>query len=195
MPLTLIGLGALFHGNREVSNSFFGTALIALPALLVVWLALHVGFRVTFYRDAVRVPGQLPIAEIPRVLDAPAGAISGQPELILKMQTHCSIGNVGKCWIELYRDGLEVSRGPQHSEPRWQFLYPNLVQAESVDLVSVGTKGSEIHQTFVRVITDQPRMAFLFGTNMWWLQNQKAEMLVNKLREHHVQTFAESIDT
>lgn len=195
VPLTLIGLGAVFHGNRAVSNSFFATALIALPALLVVWLALHVGFRVMFYRDAVKVPGQLPIAEMPRVVDAPAGAISGQPELILKMQTHCSIGKVGKCSLELYRDGLEVSRGPKHPEPRWQFLYQNLVQAESVDLVSVGTRGSEIHQSFVRVITDPPRMAFLFGANMWWLQNQKAEMLVNKLREHHVQTFAESIDT
>jgi hypothetical protein len=114
---------------------------------------------------------------------------------MIQMQTHSSIGKLGKCWIALYRDGLEVSRGPQRPQPRWQFLYRNLVQAESVDLVSVGTKGSEIHQSFVRVITDQPRMAFLFGANMWWLENQKAEMLVNKLREHHVPTFAESIDT
>jgi len=195
VPLTLIGLGAVFHGNRAVSNSFFGTALIALPALLVVWLALHVGFRVMFYRDAVRVQGQLPIAEMPRVLDVPPGAISGQPELILKMQTRCPIGKLGKCWIELYENGLQISRGPQHPEPRWQFLYRDLLQAESVDVVSVGTKGGEIHQSFVRVITDQPRMAFLFGTNMWWLQNQKAEMLVNKLREHRVPTFTESLDT
>lgn len=195
VPLTLIVLGALFHGNQAVSNSLFAAALIALPALLVVWLALHVGFRILFYRDAVRVPGQLPIAQVPRVVDAPAGAISGQPELVLQMQTRCTIGKLGKCWIEFYPDGLQISRGPQYPEPRWQFPYQDLLQAESVDLVSTGTKGAEIHQSFVRVITSEPRMAFLFGANMWWLQNQKAEMLVNKLREHHVPTFAESIDT
>jgi len=195
VPLTLIGLGALFHGNREASNSFPAAALISLPALLVLWLALHVSFRVMFYRDAVRVPGQLPVAEIPHVIDAPAGALGNQPELVLKMQARCSIGKLGKCLIELYPNGLQVSRGPQHPEPRWQFLYRNLLQAESVDVVSVGTKGGEIHQSFVRVITDRPRIAFLFGSNIWWTQNQKADMLVSKLREHHVPTFSESIDT
>lgn len=195
VPLTLAVLAGLLHGDRAVSNAFLTAALIALPTLLVVWLALLFGFRVTFYRDAIRVPGEGPRAEIPHVIDAPPGVISGEPELVLKMQTRCSIGKLGECSIELYADGLQVSRGAQHPEPRWQFAYRDLLQAEAVDLVSSGAKGTTVHQSFVRVITDQPRMVFLFGANLWWLQNQKAQLLVNKLREHHVPTFAESLNT
>jgi hypothetical protein len=195
VPLTLAVVAGLFHSDRAVSNSFAGAAAIAVPALLLVWLALHVAFRLTFYRDAVRVPGEGLRSDMPRLVDAPAGAISGEPELVLKMKTRCSIGKLGKCWIQLYANGLQVSRGPQHPEPRWQFLYRDLLQAESVDLVFTGTKGTSVRQSFVRVITDQPRMVFLFGSNLWWTQNQKAQLLVDKLREHQVPTFAETLDT
>jgi len=193
--LTLAVLAGLFHGDRAVSNAFSRAAVIAVPTLLLVWVALHVGFRLTFYRDAVRVPGEGSRTEMPRVVDASAGVISGEPELVLKMQTRCSIGKLGNCSIQLYANGLQVSRGPQHPEHRWQFSYGDLLQAESVDLVSTGARGYSVSQSFVRVIIDQPRMVFLFGTNLWWLQNQKAQLLVNKLRQHRVPTFVESIDT
>jgi hypothetical protein len=194
VPVTLAVLAGSFHSDQPVSDAFFHAAVIAVPTLFLLWIALHVAFRLTFYRDAVRAPGQGPPGGMPRVLDAPAGVISGEPELVLKMQTRCSFGKLGTCLIELYSDGLQISRGPQHPEPRWQFPYRDLLQAESVDLVSSGAKGTSVSQRFVRVITDQPRMVFLFGTNLWWLQNQKAQLLVTKLREHQVPTFAESLD-
>lgn len=99
---------------------------------------------------------------------------------------------IGMVWIELYPDGIQVWKGRDKPSPRWQFSYRNLVQAESVDLVAT-TKNGEVHQYFVRVIVDMPRMAFLFGSH-WW-RNKEARVLADKLREHGVPTVMEELDT
>jgi hypothetical protein len=61
-----------------------------------------------------------------------------------------------------------------------------------VDLISSGRYG-DVHQYFVRLIATRPPIAFLFGSH--WFRNLDARLLVNKLREHKVPTFAESFDS
>jgi hypothetical protein len=194
VPISLAVLAGLFHGSRAASDALLSAALIAIPVLLAVWVALHVGFRVAFYRDAVTLPGRTVASDVPRSVEAPPGIIAGEPELVLEMRVRSSVGRLGTCSITAYQTGLEISKAGQ-SEPRWQFAYHNVMQAESVDIVITSSRGNTARQTFVRLITDRPPMVFLLGTPWWQLQNRKAEQLVDKLREHGVTTFAESLDT
>jgi hypothetical protein len=193
VPLALGVLAGLFHSNRAASDALWSAALIAIPVLLAVWVALHVGFRVAFYKDAVTLPGRTIARDIPRVVEAPE-AIAGEPELVLEMRVRSSVGRLGTCSITLYGAGLEVSKASQ-SQPRWQFSYRDVIQAESVDVTMTSTRGYTARRTFVRLITVHPPMVFLLGTPWWHLQNRKAEELVGKMHEHGVTTFAESLDT
>lgn len=194
VPLCLAVLAGLTHRSPAASNTLFGACLISIPVLLIVWIAVHLGFRVTFYRDAVTIPGWTAPTDAQPVVEAAAGVIAGEPELILKMQARSSAGRLGTGSIALYAAGLEISRDGK-SKPKWQFAYRDVLQAESVEIAMTSTRGRTARQNFVRLITDQPRMVFLFGTPWWWLQNRKAEQLIGKLREHGITTFAESLET
>lgn len=189
LPLSLALLGAVLTSRGVNAEGLFTAAVIALGVLFVLWIAMFVAFRISFFRDAVKLPGGQG-AEGPRVVDAPMGTIGSQPELVITMPTRCTIGRLGRCRIELFAEGLQIWRGPKHPQPHWQISYRDLVQAESVDLVSNTSKGGELHQYFVRLIAVQPPMAFMIGSA--WFRNTKVELLVNKLREHGVPTYAET---
>jgi hypothetical protein len=191
VPLLLIGIAALLSSRGINSDGFATAAVLSIPILLVIWIAVFIGLRVIFFRDAVKISNDSSDADIPLVVDAAGGVISGDPELVIKMRVRCTVGKLGRCRIELYADGLQIWKGPQSPVPRWQFAYRDLVQIEDVDLVSNGRFTS--HQYFVRLITAQPRMAFLIGNPL--LRNEKTQLLLQKLREHHVPTVAESIES
>jgi hypothetical protein len=192
VPIVFIVIAAIRSGRNFGSDGFAAAAVIAFSVLLFVWLAGFIGLRVVFFRDAVRISDDASGGDIPLVVESADGVISGEPELIIKMRTRSTVGKLGRCDIELYANGLQISKGPQSPTPRWQFAYRDLVQAEEVDLITNSTRGSS-HQYFLRLITAQPRMAFLFGNA--WLRNGKTHHLIQKLREHKVPTFDESIDT
>ena len=190
VPVLLVVVAVVTRGNRNVSDSFFGAAVVSAGIVFVLWIGVYFGFRFMFFHDAVRVAGAPPRSEIPRVTAAPE-VITGDAEWAIRLATRGTMGKVGKCWIELYANGLQIWKGPDHAEPRWQFSYQNLLQAESVDIVS-STKSGEVHQYFVRLIVDRPRMAFLFGSH--WLRNKNAPALADKLRQHNVPTVSEEFD-
>src|SRR5260370_39088785 len=127
---------------------------------------------------------------IPHVVDAPIRATGEEPEVVIKMRTRSTVGELGKCRIEFYSDGLQIWRGAAHPEPRGQFAYRDLLQAESVELLYVSGKGDS-RQYFVRLIVGQPRMAFLFGNS--WTVNRTTKLLVDKLRDHKVTMVSETL--
>lgn len=86
-----------------------------------------------FRAAAVEVPNGLSKG-IPRVIDAP-GIVSGEPELVVDLPARYLRGRLGKCRVKFYASGIQVWKGPQHPEPRWQFAYGDLLQAESVVMV------------------------------------------------------------
>jgi hypothetical protein len=190
VPVLLFGVAALLS-NRGINSDGVATAsVILLPVLFVAWLVVYVGYRVVFFRDAVSIPDSLPKAMIPHVVDAPIRATGEEPGVVIKMRTRSTVGKLGKCRIEFYSDGLQIWRGARHPEPRWQFAYRDLLQAESVELMYVSGKGDS-RQYFVRLIVGQPRMAFLFGNS--WTVNRTAKLLVDKLREHKVTMVSETL--
>lgn len=181
VPFALIGIGGLINPNDI--DGWLIAAGIAFLAMIGLSGGAYMRFRALFFRDAVNVPGALPPDEIPRIVDASAGVIAGQPELVIKTRTRSTVGKLGRCWIEFYPDGVQISQGPQHAEPRWQFAYEDILQAELVDISSSG-RGMTTHRYSVRIVTAEPRMAFLFGGSV--LQNSTTQALASKLREHKV---------
>lgn len=191
IPGLLTGIALLTRGNADLSNGLLGAAIVAVGIIFVLWIGAYVGFRAMFFRDAARVEGAVPRSAIPGVIDTP-GVFTGTAEWAIRLPARGSMGRVGKVWIELYPDGIQIWKGPDKPWPRWQFSYRNLLQAESVDVVAT-TKNGEIHQHFVRVIVDMPRLVFLFGSH-WW-RNKDAPVLADKLRQHGVPTVTEELDT
>ena len=191
VPLGLLGVALVLKTRGVNSDGLLNAAVLSLPALAITWIATYIAFRVAFIREAVSVPGGLVKSAIPRVVDTASGAIAGEAESVIKMQTHCLTGRVGKCRIEFFADGLQIWRGRDHPEPRWQFAYRDLLQAELVNIVFTGGR-STTDQYFVRLIAAQPRMAFLFGSS--WFANRKAFDLLKSLSKHKVTTLSESID-
>lgn len=181
VPLALIGIGALVNPNDI--DGWLIAALIAFLVLMGLSIAGYYRFRVLFLRDAVTVPGGLPPDQIPRVVDAPAGVITGQPDFTVQTKARSTTGKLGKCWVEFYPGGVQISKGPDHPEPRWQFAYSDILQAELADITSTGRMGTT-HRYSVRMVTSKPRMAFLFGGSLF--QNSKTQALASRLREHNV---------
>jgi hypothetical protein len=189
IPLALLGISALTQSAKPVSDGFATSAVFSVPVIIAAWLAAFFGFRFLFFRDAVMLPDSQAPADIPRVVEAAAGVIAGEPELALQIPVRSTIGRLGRCWVEVYPQGLQISKGPDSPEPRWQFSFHELLQVEAVDLQTVGRYGTS-HQYFVRIIAAQPHIAFLIGSH--WRRNKNLQPFVEKLRKHQVPTFAES---
>jgi len=162
-------------------------ALLLIPAVAVLWIALYLRYRSIFRRTALEVEGGLAKPDIPRVVNAPAGVIAGDPEFVVSLPTRLLTGRVGKCRIELYSAGLQIWKGSNHPEPRWQFSYQDLLQVESVTLSSSGGRGS-LDRRFVRLIADRPRMVFAFTPS--WDTDRFADQLLTRLGDHGVRTFS-----
>lgn len=184
-PIFLVLIGVGFHAEWALP-----AALISIFVFAIVWMIGRVGFQIVFLDEAVKASGGLSRTEIPPVVDAANGVISGQPELAVKMVTRCLSGRIGKCWLEFYPEGLQIWRGPENSEPRWQFAYSDLSQAELLDVASNGKV--TIHQYYIRLIATRPRMAFLFGSRLF--SNQNARAIFNKFAQHKVSTRSEELD-
>jgi hypothetical protein len=85
--------------------------------------------------------------------------------------------------------GVPWHRGSgDHPEPRWQFSYTDLLQAESVVMEASGSRNSR-DQYSLRLVAAQPRMAFLFGNSF---TNRDTQMMLEELRKHGVPTFTEA---
>lgn len=192
IPLALLGISALTLSDKPVSDGFATSAVFSVPVIIVAWLAAFFGFRFLFFRDAVMLPGSQAPADIPQVVEAAAGVITGEPELALQIPVRSTIGRLGRCWVEVYPQGLQISKGPDRPQPRWQFAFHDLLQVETVDLQTVGRYGTS-HQYFVRIIAAQPQIAFLIGSH--WRRNKNLQSFADKLREHKVQTLAETFSS
>jgi hypothetical protein len=103
------------------------------------------------------------------------------------MVVRCLFARFWRCRVELHEGGIQIWRGPRHPEPRWQFTYDDLLQAEGATLDAVGTRFSS-DEHFVRLIVDMPRMAFLLGPA--WSATPSSDDLLVKLSHHGVRTFA-----
>jgi hypothetical protein len=194
IPVVLIGLLAVAAVMKSSAVILVGalTALILFGVVAALWSALFISFRISFLRDAVNVPGGLTRTDVPHVVDAAAGVIDGKPHVVVSMRTRCAIGAIGRCRVEFFSEGIQIWRGPRNPVPRWQFRYRDLLQAESIDVITPAAAMGSPDQYLVRLIANQPRMAFLFGS-VWFGtaegQNRNARMLVNKLRQHRVPVF------
>jgi hypothetical protein len=200
VPFALVVVGALglAISRLETFMVVIAIGLILLLAFAVVWITVFVRFRVLFLRHAVTIPGGLLATTLPDVIEAPAGLISGTPKLVVTMQTRTARGSLGRCRIELFSNGLQIWKGPKHPKPRWQFAYRDLMQVESVDIITPAAAMGSPDQYLVRLITSRPRMAFLFGS-VWFGtvggQNRNARLLINKLRQHSVPAFDELFES
>jgi len=119
---------ALIAAALRIISSDLGLGMAALSVVLFFlfaagWLAMYVRFRLAFVRRAVEVLGHPQNAGVQRKVDVGTGVISGKPVLVVKMQTRCATGSLGRCRIELYSGGLQIWKGPERPEPRWQFAY------------------------------------------------------------------------
>ncbi len=187
--LMVLGLGiavaeGAFHLRVE---SILGPGIVLLFAAGALWIFLYMRYRFMFRRDAVRVDNGLAKADIPRVIDAP-GVVDGKPDLVMNLPTRYLLGRLGTCHVEFYTTGLQIWKGPDHPEPRWQFAYADLLQAESVVTEASGSRNSR-DQYSLRLIAAQPRMAFLFGNAY---NEQDTQQMLDELRKHGVATFNEA---
>lgn len=188
--VVLVGVGAAvvagaFHLQPD---AFVPAVVIALFATGILFLVLYVRYRFVFRDAAVEVQDGLAKADIPRVVDAPPGVITGAPELVVSMPTRYLAGRLGTCRIEFYAAGVQIWTGPEKPEPRWQFPYQDLLQAESVVESGSGTRNSR-DQYALRLVAAKPRMAFLFGSSF---SDSETQMMLSELGKHGVRTFSEA---
>ena len=185
----LVGIGmAIVGGAFHVhTDSVLGTFILLLFATGLLWLVLYVRYGLMFRAAAVEVQGGLAKADIPRVIDAP-GLVDGEPELVVELPARYLPGRLGKCRVEFYATGIQIRKGPADPEPRWQFSYTDILQAESVVMEASGSRNSR-DQYSLRLIAAQPRMAFLFGSSF---TNRDTQTMLDELRKHGVRTFTEA---
>jgi hypothetical protein len=185
----LLGIGiAIVGAALHVQDDWvLGALILLLVATGLVWLVLYVRYRFMFGAAAVEVQDGLAKADIPRVIDAP-GLVEGEPELVVKLPARYLPGRLGKCRVEFYASGIQIWKGPDDPEPRWQFPYNDLLQAESVVMQASGSRNSQ-DQYSLRVIAARPRMAFLFGNAF---TNRDTRMMLEELRKHGVRIFTEA---
>ncbi len=182
-----IGMAIVAAAAHVHDDSVLGTFILLAFAAGLLWLVLYFRYRFVFRGAAVHVEGGLSKADIPRVIDAP-GVVSGEPDLVVTLPARYLPGRLGKCRVEFYATGIQIWKGPDHPVPRWQFSYPDLLQAESVVMEASGSRNSR-DQYSLRLITAQPRMAFLFGNSF---TNRETQMMLEELRKHGVRTFTEA---
>jgi hypothetical protein len=182
-----VAMGASHAGSNSTLGALLETVIVLFVAIMPLWLVLYIRYRFMFRAAAVEVPNGLSKAQIPRVIDAP-GIVSGEPELVVVLPARYLPGRLGKCRVEFYASGIQIWKGPEHPEPRWQFAYENLLQAESVVMESTGSRGSR-DQYSLRLSAAQPRMAFLFGNSF---TNSDSQLMLEELRKHGVRTFNEA---
>jgi hypothetical protein len=182
-----VAMGATHAGHNSTLGTILGTVIVLFMAIMPVWLFLYIRYRFMFRAAAVEVPNGLSKAQIPRVIDA-MGIASGEPELMVELPARYLPGRLGKCRVEFYASGIRIWKGPHHPEPRWQFAYEDLLQAESVVMESTGSRGSR-DQYSLRLIAARPPMAFLFGNSF---TTNDSQLMLEELRKHGVRTFNEA---
>jgi hypothetical protein len=182
-----VGIAGAIASHAVHADVVIGTAVVLMLTAAVLWLALYLRYRALFVRAALDVPGGVGKHDFPRVIDASAGFANSEPELALTMVVRCLFARFWRCRVELHEGGIQIWRGPRHPEPRWQFTYDDLLQAEGATLDAVGTRFSS-DEHFVRLIVDMPRMAFLLGPA--WSATPSSDDLLVKLSHHGVRTFA-----
>jgi hypothetical protein len=184
--LVVIGVAIVGAALHVRNDSVLEAFILPLFALGIVWLVLYVRYRFIFRTTAVQVQGGLDKADIPSVIDAP-GLVDGAPELVVELPARYLRGRLGKCRVEFYATGIQIWKGPDHPQPRWQFSYDDLLQAESVVIEASGSRNSR-DQYSLRLIAAQPRMAFLFGNSF---TNRDTQLMLEELGKHGVRTFTE----
>jgi len=182
-----LAIGGAIASHYVRTEALLGASVLLIIATGLLWFALYMRYRALFMRAALDVPGGVGKHDVRRVIDASAGLATGEPELALTMVVRCLIARFWRCRVELYSGGIRIWRGPRRPEPRWQFTYDDLLQAEAATLTSVGTRYSS-DERFVRLIVDRPRMAFLLGPA--WSATPSPDDLLVKLSDHGVRTFA-----
>jgi hypothetical protein len=182
-----VAMGATHAGYNSTLGTVLGTVIVLFIATMPLFLFLYFRYRFMFRAAAVEVPNGLLKAQIPRIIDAP-GIVAGEPELVVDLPARYLRGRLGKCRVEFYASGIQIWKGPEHPEPRWQFAYEDLLQAESIVMESSGTRNSR-DQYSLRLIAAQPRMAFLFGNSF---TSSDSQLMLEELRKHGVRTFNET---
>jgi hypothetical protein len=185
--LVVIGVAIVGAALHVQNDSVLEAFILLLFALGIVWLVLYVRYRFMFRTAAVQVQDGLAKADIPSVIDAP-GLVHGAPELVVELPARYLRGRLGKCRVEFYATGIQIWKGPDRPQPRWQFSYDDLLQAESVVIEASGSRNSR-DQYSLRLIAAQPRMAFLFGNSF---TNRDTQMMLEAFRKHAVRTFTEA---
>lgn len=186
----LVTLGAVVASGAlgRAADAVIGICVVLMIATAALFLVVYERYRVIFMSEAVDVQGGLAKGDIPLVVDGPTGVAAGEPELVVSLPTRCLAGNLGKCRIEMYSDGLQIWKGPENPEPRWQFSYRDRLQAESVATTNLGRYSRD--QYFLRIVAARPRMVFVLGST--WLVNPGVTVMLSKLAEHRVPTFTET---
>lgn len=148
-----------------------------------LWVVLTIGLYWRYYRTWVGAALQVPFGparnDLPRTI-TPAIEFVGVPEFEAQARVKTLLGRAGKCWIELFGNGMRIWRGPRHAEPSWGFEYSDLVQAESTFFIA-GPRTPE--QRFVRLVAGRPLMAFLISSK------DQTDELIRRLAGHHVTAF------
>jgi hypothetical protein len=183
--LVLVG-GAIAIGAHwlDVNPAVGATAVAAFIALAFIWMGLWFRYRHVFFREALRVPDGLAKPAIPRVVQAPSDISAGMPLAMAKLRVRTLSGRAGKCQIQLFEQGLQIWRGPNHPVPRWQFEYSQVALAEPVQIET--PKGP--NPVYLRLVIGQPRMVFLCGPTL----NLDRDLgpVLKALSERGVQAFA-----
>jgi len=181
----LVG-GAIAIGAHwlNVNPAVGATAIAVFIALAFLWMGLWFRYRHVFFREALRVPGGLAKAEIPRDVEAPSDIIVGMPLAMAKLRVRTLRGRAGKCQIQLFEQGLQIWRGPKHQLPRWRFEYAQVALAEPVEVET--PRGP--NPVYLRLVIGQPRMVFLCGPTLDL--DRDLGPVLKALSEHGVQTFS-----
>jgi hypothetical protein len=182
-PLGLVVLVWLLITHVDPSKNDTAAGLILGGALLwiVVVMSFYVRYALILFRAALQVPSGASWEELSLVVE-PATPLTGQ-EFDRYARVKTLLGRAGRCRIELYSNGIRIWRGPSHPEPSWSFVYTDLLQAEVVTLLG-GSRGPA--PTYLRLIAQRPRMAFLIST-----KSRTGDFIV-RLGAHGVATFGAS---
>src|SRR5438445_219667 len=83
--LIIVGVVGLAISRLGAFMIVIAIALLVMVGFAVLWITLFVRFRASFLKDAVTVPGGLLAANLPPVIEAPAGVIGGAPQVAVRM--------------------------------------------------------------------------------------------------------------